>query len=155
MGVHAISRKSLTGTILTTLVCVLMFSLGGLNSFIAPQIVLEDSDVIARQSSSQPVRVEISSEVNTLSADEVNLFSADLYDALNNLVSGDIIWSCSNGSITSDGMFYPWSSGIISIQASHNGLVDTFNISVTAGVGQSGLPGPSNHSSAMVKNEFI
>ena len=131
------SRKSLTGTILTTLVCVLMFSLGGLNSFIAPQIVLEDSDVIARQSSSQPVRVEISSEVNTLSADEVNLFSADLYDALNNLVSGDIIWSCSNGSITSDGMFYPWSSGIISIQASHNGLVDTFNISVTAGVGQS------------------
>lgn len=130
-------RDSTTSLLLTSVLCVLMFSFSGLNMVSITQVVLDEEEVVARQSSSQPVRIEISSEVNTITADEVNLFSAELYDAVNNLVSGDVVWSCSNGSITSDGMFYPWNSGTISVQASHNGLIDTFNISVTAGVGQS------------------
>tara|TARA_B100001093_G_scaffold468303_1_gene488168 strand:- start:3048 stop:5651 length:2604 start_codon:yes stop_codon:yes gene_type:complete len=83
------------------------------------------------------VRVEISAPVMTLSADEVTMFTAELYDSVNNLVSGDVVWSSSNGSISPEGMFYPWNSGMITIEANHNGIVGSLNISVTAGVGQS------------------
>ena len=105
-------RDNTTSLLLTGVLCVLMFSFSGLDLVSTSQLALDEEEVVARQSSSQPVRIEISSEVNTLTADEVNLFSAELYDAVNNLVSGDVVWSCSNGSITSDGMFYPGVRGL-------------------------------------------
>ncbi|MBT60981.1 MAG: hypothetical protein CMA63_05455 [Euryarchaeota archaeon] len=84
-----------------------------------------------------PVRIEVTSPTSIITADEVMTLSASMYDALNNLVSGEVVWSSSNGSMTSDGVFYPWSSGTITIEASFNGLVGSLNISVTPGAGQS------------------
>ena len=79
-------------------------------------------------------RVVIDTPQPSMSADEVVDFDAIIYDAVNNIVSGDVSWSSSNGSITSEGLFFPWSSGLIEITAEHNGLKATHNISVSPGV---------------------
>ena len=72
-----------------------------------------------------------------MSADEVVTFTAKLYDSVNSEVAGNIIWSSTNGTITDEGTFYPWNSGVITIQARHTNLTDEFNITVTPGIGQS------------------
>ena len=87
--------------------------------------------------SSSAVRVQITSPVFIMSADEVVTFTAKLYDSVNSEVAGDIIWSSTNGTITNEGTFYPWNSGVITIQARHTNLTDEFNITVTPGIGQS------------------
>ena len=97
--------------------------------------LIEDSIIFHPPSAA--VRVQIDSSTYTISADEVTTFSATLYDSVNSVVAGDIVWSSTNGTITSDGTFYPWSSGVITIQAQHTNLIDQFNITVTPGIGQS------------------
>jgi len=72
-----------------------------------------------------------------MSADEVVTFTAKLYDSVNSEVAGNIIWSSTNGTITDEGTFYPWNSGVITIQARHTNLTDEFNITVNPGIGQS------------------
>ncbi len=118
-------------------VCVLLFGFHGF-SISEPQFSsLEDESIVSNQGGAQPVRVELSAEFVSITADEVVMLTAQLYDNLNNIVTGEVVWSCANGSITEDGIFYPWSSGLIQIEASHNGLVGSINITVTPGVGQS------------------
>ena len=73
---------------------------------------LEDESTVFHQGSSA-VRVQISSPAFTISADEVITFSATLYDSVNSVVAGEIIWSSANGTITGDGTFYPWNAGVI------------------------------------------
>jgi hypothetical protein len=116
------------------MLCILLFTLHGLNPAVTSS-TLNDDERVAHAGT--PVRVEVIADVSTLSADEVTMFTAELYDSVNNLATGEVVWSCSNGSISSDGMFYPWSSGLITIEATHDGLVGSLNVSVTAGVGQS------------------
>jgi len=116
------------------MICILLFTFHGL-PLIDTSPSLDKEQLLARAGT--PVRVELIADTTTLSADEVVVFTAEMYDSVNNLVTGDIVWSCSNGSITADGMFYPWSSGMITIEASHNGLIGLLNVTVTAGVGQS------------------
>jgi len=82
------------------------------------------------------VRIAIASPVYSVTSDEVVMFEATLYDAVNNVVSGQINWSVANGSISQDGTFYPWQAGVVGIEASSGTLVDVFNITVTAGIGQ-------------------
>ena len=98
--------------------------------------MLDDEATVFHQGSSA-VRVQISSPAFTISADEVVTFSATLYDSVNSVVAGEIIWSSANGTITGDGTFYPWNAGVITIQARHTNLTDEFNITVTPGIGQS------------------
>ena len=87
--------------------------------------------------SGSAVRVQITPPTYIMSADEVVTFSAKLYDSVNSEVAGDVIWSSTNGTITAEGTFYPWNSGVITIQARHTNLTDEFNITVTPGIGQS------------------
>ena len=92
-----------------------------------------DSDHLSENNStimpsSSPVRIQISSPTYIMSADEVVTLSAKLYDSVNSEVAGDIIWSSTNGTITDEGTFYPWNSGVITIQARHTNLTDEFNI---------------------------
>ena len=82
-------------------------------------------------------RVVFDAPQATMSADEVVDFDAIIYDAVNNIVAGEVSWSSSNGSMTSDGLFFPWSSGLIEITAEYNGLQATHNISVSPGVATS------------------
>ena len=56
-----------------------------------------------------------------VSADEVIVPEAIIYDPVNNVLAGDIHWSASNGSISDDGLFFPWSAGLVGITAEHNG----------------------------------
>lgn len=121
--------------ILISIVCVALFALQGVSMSPAPEPLVDDEPTLFN-GGAQPVRVVVSADSEILSADEVLLMSAQLYDNLNNPVSGEISWSCSNGTITDDGMFYPWSSGGVQIEASHNGLVGSINLTVTSGVGQ-------------------
>ncbi|MFZ8905931.1 MAG: hypothetical protein ACO2Y2_01085 [Poseidonia sp.] len=81
-----------------------------------------------------PDRVVIDSPPISVSADEVVMFEAIIYDPVNNILEGDVHWSASNGTISDDGLFYPWSAGLVEITAEYNGLVDTHNVSVEAGV---------------------
>jgi len=116
------------------MLCIVLFSFQGLHPVFTPSS-LDDEQLLARAGT--PVRVEVFADLTLISADEVVMFTAELYDSVNNLATGEVAWSCSNGSISSNGVFYPWSSGVITIEASHNGLIGSFNVTVTAGVGQS------------------
>ena len=120
---------------LMTLVLVALFCTQAWQA-LPSQVVLEEEQHSAMRSSSTATRISITSPAYTLTADEVTMFEATLYDAVNNVVSGQVEWTSSNGTITSDGTFYPWSAGTVSIEASSGTLVDVFNITVQAGVGQ-------------------
>ena len=95
-------------------------------------LVLDDSSAVMHTGT--PDRVVIDSPPSSVSADEVIVFDAIIYDPVNNVLEGDVHWSASNGSISDDGMFYPWSAGVVEITAEHNGLVATHNVTVEAGV---------------------
>ena len=120
---------------LVTLLLVALFCTQAWQS-LPPTPPLGEDQLSPFHSSSSATRVVIMSPVYSLTADEVVMFEATLYDAVNNVVSGDVNWACSNGTITSDGTFYPWSAGTISIEAFSGNLTDVFNITVQAGVGQ-------------------
>lgn len=124
-------------TIILSCVCVLLFSFQGFSISEHQFPSLEEQSIVSNQGGAQPVRVEVSAELVSITADEVVMLTAQLFDNLNNIVTGDVVWSCANGSITEDGIFYPWSSGLIQIEATHNGLVGSINITVSPGVGQS------------------
>ena len=121
-------------TCMLSMLCIVLFTFHGLHPALMTSS-LDETQLLARAGT--PVRVEVIADVTTLTTDEVTMFTAELYDSVNNLATGEVTWSCSNGSISTDGMFYPWSSGVVMIQASHNGLIGSLNITVTAGVGQS------------------
>ncbi len=80
-----------------------------------------------------PTRIEVTSPQYSMSADEVLDFTAILYDSVNNIAEGEIVWSCSNGSIDNNGLFFPWTAGLIEIRADHLTLNATYNITVTPG----------------------
>ena len=80
-----------------------------------------------------PTRIEVTSPQYSMTADEVVIFEAVLYDSVNNVAQGEVTWSCSNGTIDSNGLFFPWSAGLIEIRADHVLLNSTYNITVTPG----------------------
>ena len=80
-----------------------------------------------------PTRIEVTSPQYSMTADEVVIFEAVLYDSVNNVAQGEVTWSCSNGTIDSNGLFFPWSAGLVEIRADHVLLNSTYNITVTAG----------------------
>jgi len=84
-----------------------------------------------------PAQVVISTPSTVISSDGVLQMEATLYDALNNVVDGEITWSASNGTIEESGLFFPWSAGMVTIRAEHAGFNDTVVVSVEAGWGQS------------------
>ena len=109
--------------------------MGILNPFTDSVNELEDTQDVSFNSSA--VRIDITSPEFSMTADEVITFTATLYDSVNSVVAGEVSWSSSNGTITDDGTFYPWSSGVISIQATHGTLSTIYNMTVEAGIGQS------------------
>ena len=114
----------------TCVALVALVLLGTLSSTVPS--VLDGSSVV--MPTGTPDRVVIDSPPTSVSADEVVIFEATVYDPVNNVVEADVHWSASNGTISDDGMFYPWSAGLIEITAEHNGLVASHNVSVEAGV---------------------
>jgi hypothetical protein len=80
-----------------------------------------------------PTRIEVTSPQYSMTADDVVIFEAVLYDSVNNVAQGEVTWSCSNGTIDSNGLFFPWSAGLIEIRADHVLLNSTYNITVTPG----------------------
>ena len=99
-----------------------------------PPLLSEDETVYR---SGTPDRVVINAPPQSMSADEVVMFEALIYDAVNNVLAGDIAWSVTNGTITEDGWFYPWSSGMVEVTAEHNGLQGSYNMTVHPGVATS------------------
>jgi len=84
-----------------------------------------------------PAQIVISTPSTVISSDGVLQMEATLYDALNNVVEGEITWSTSNGTIEDSGLFFPWSAGQVTIRAEHAGFNDTVVVTVQAGFGQS------------------
>lgn len=118
------------------LVCLILVALFCAQSYqpLAPEPLLESPYDVAH--AGPATRIAITSPVYAMTADEVTTFEATLYDAVNSVATGQINWSSSNGTITEDGTFYPWQAGLVSIEASSGALMDVFNITVSAGVGQ-------------------
>lgn len=113
--------------------CIVLVGLFLLGSWSAtvPSLLEHDSTILR---SGTPDRVVIDDPPVAISADEVVSFEAIIYDPVNNILTGDIAWSVSNGTITDDGLFYPWSAGLVEVVAEHNGLLAKYNISVEPGV---------------------
>lgn len=84
-----------------------------------------------------PAQIVISTPSTVISSDGVLQMEATLYDALNNVVDGEITWSATNGTIEDSGLFFPWSAGQVTIRAEHAGFNDTVVVTVQAGFGQS------------------
>lgn len=84
-----------------------------------------------------PAQIVISTPSTVISSDGVLQMEATLYDALNNVADGEITWSASNGTIGDNGLFFPWSAGLVTIRADHAGFNDTVVVTVEAGWGQS------------------
>ena len=84
-----------------------------------------------------PAQIVISTPSTVISSDGVLQVEATLYDALNNVVDGEISWSATNGTIEDSGLFFPWSAGQVTIRAEHAGFNDTVVVTVQAGFGQS------------------
>ena len=84
-----------------------------------------------------PAQIVISTPSTVISSDGVLQMEATLYDSLNNVVEGEILWSASNGTIEQSGLFFPWSAGQVTIRADHGGFNDTVVVNVIAGFGQS------------------
>ena len=84
-----------------------------------------------------PAQIVISTPSTVISSDGVLQMEATLYDALNNVVDGEITWSATNGTIEDSGLFFPWSAGQVTIRADHAGFNDTVVVTVQAGFGQS------------------
>ena len=118
------------------LVCLILVALFCAQSYqpLAPEPLLESPHDVAH--AGPATRIAITSPVYAMTADEVTTFEATLYDAVNSVATGQINWSSSNGTITEDGTFYPWQAGLVSIEASSGALMAVFNITVSAGVGQ-------------------
>ncbi len=114
---------------------IILILIGIFNPYTDSVVEFEEYQEVSYNSSA--VRIDISSPELSMTADEVITFTATLYDSVNSVVAGEISWSSTNGTITDDGTFYPWSSGVISIQASHGTLSTTYNMTVEAGIGQS------------------
>lgn len=114
----------------TSAFLVALFMVGSWSAT-APLLLAENPE-ISRSGTAD--RVVINDPPASISADEVYAFEGIIYDAVNNIVGGDISWSASNGTMSDDGLFYPWSAGLIEIVAEHNGLRGYHNITVEAGV---------------------
>ena len=112
------------------IVLVGLFLLGSWSATVPSH--LDHNSTILR--SGTPDRVVIEDPPASITADEVVLFEAIIYDPVNNILTGDIAWSVNNGTISDDGLFYPWSAGLVEIVAEHNGLLAKYNISVEPGV---------------------
>jgi hypothetical protein len=117
--------------------CLLVLLFCGQPLNIGPEPTTLDHPTVLNPGGTSATYIVISSPVYSLTADEVTMLTATLYDAVNNVVPGHVNWTASNGTITEDGTFYPWSAGTVSIEASSGSLLDVFNITVEAGVGQS------------------
>ncbi len=65
--------------------CIILFTFHSIHPVLTTPS-FDDSGIISRAGT--PVRVEVIADVSTLSADEVTMFSAELYDSVNNLASG-------------------------------------------------------------------
>ena len=70
---------------------------------------------------------------STTTADVGVQFSGSLLDATGSTLAGDVIWSCTDGSIDASGYFTPAQSGIVTISAAYGQVVESVNITVTAG----------------------
>lgn len=84
-----------------------------------------------------PAQVVITTPSTSISSDGVLQLDATIYDALNNVVEGEITWSSTNGTVEEGGLFFPWSAGQVTIRAEHAGFNDTVVLTVEAGWGQS------------------
>ncbi|MEE3310822.1 MAG: DNRLRE domain-containing protein, partial [Candidatus Thermoplasmatota archaeon] len=71
---------------------------------------------------------------STTDADTSIQFSGSLLDSLGNTLSGGVLWSCSDGTIDTNGYFTPYHTGIVTISASYGQVVESVNLTVTAGV---------------------
>lgn len=96
---------------------------------------LDHEDVLAHSGTTD--RVVVDGSPSDMSADEVIQFEAIIYDAVNTVIVGNVNWSVSNGTISDDGWFYPWSSGTVEITAEYEGVEGSFNITVMPGVATS------------------
>ena len=96
---------------------------------------LEHSNLLAHAGTTD--RVVVDGSPTDMSADEVIQSEAIIYDAVNTVIVGDVNWSVSNGTISDEGWFYPWSSGTVEITAEHEGVEGSSNITVTPGVATS------------------
>ena len=120
-----------------TALSILFILLASLITPIGEKLIELDDNEIVSFPNSTAVRIEITSPAYVMTADEVVTFSATLYDSVNSIVAGEISWSSTNGTITDAGTFYPWSAGVISIQANSGTLSTIYNMTVEAGIGQS------------------
>ena len=123
-----IMRNSVgNGKLLYSLILTIMLT----QAFQPVTVLTLDDDSVMQAGT--PTRIEVTSPQYSMTADEVLSFAAVLYDSVNNVAEGEIVWSCSNGTIDNNGLFFPWNAGLIEIRADHLTLNSTYNITVTPG----------------------
>ncbi|MEK9697241.1 MAG: hypothetical protein VW270_15870, partial [Candidatus Poseidoniales archaeon] len=113
--------------ILTSVVLITLFVTSLLSTMSNTYILKDEHPVFP---SNVVDRVVVSSDTLSITADEILQFSATLYTTTNTTIQDDVNWTASNGSISDDGIFYPWSSGTVEIEADYGGVTGSLNITV-------------------------
>jgi hypothetical protein len=120
--------------ILTFAVLIALFVTSLLSTMSSTYTLSEEQSVFK---SNVVDRIVVSSDTLSITADEILQFSATLYTTTNTTFQDDVNWTASNGSITDDGIFYPWSSGTVEIEADYGGITGSLNITVVPGAATS------------------
>lgn len=120
--------------ILTSVVLITLFVTSLLSTMSNTYILKDEHPVFP---SNVVDRVVVSSDTLSITADEILQFSATLYTTTNTTIQDDVNWTASNGSISDDGIFYPWSSGTVEIEADYGGVTGSLNITVVPGAATS------------------
>ena len=96
-----------------------------------PQYELEGNEISSQSGNVANINIIASSTV--VSADRIIQFTASLTDTNGQATTGGVEWTSTNGTIEETGLFFPWSTGIVTITATHGSVTSSLNVTVVHG----------------------
>ena len=95
------------------------------------QFELEEGEVSSKSGNVANINIIASSTV--VSADRIIQFTVSLTDSNGQATTGGVEWTSTNGTIEETGLFFPWSTGDVTITATHGSVNASMNVTVVHG----------------------
>ena len=95
------------------------------------QFELEEGEVSSKSGNVANINIIASSTV--VSADRIIQFTVSLTDSNGQATTGGVEWTSTNGTIEETGLFFPWSTGDVTITATHGSINASMNVTVVHG----------------------
>ncbi len=100
--------------------------------------------------------IEVTPEDSEITADDTQQFEAKGYDAEGNEITGlTFTWEATNGTISTDGLFTPWSTEDVTISAMSGNVTGSTSITVTLGAVNSVIISPDEAQTVDPGDEIV